>query len=269
MYRTNIKVKQNLDFSCRNKPYIIKNYGKDWYAYRNWTFKYIEELDKNLEINTVKGNAVIGDHELHKIKLKDYIKNIRADNTETYLSTFYLFKHFPELKKHIEYSNIKNNSIFYHLLAWIGPSGTITGFHADWSENINIQIKGSKNWFISSPEHNDKMYINDRFERISTTSNIDLQCLDEDKYPLFEKENVIKVRVEAGDAIYIPRGWWHYVESLEPSISVSIHYWRLGLVFNDLLFELLKVFIHDVGLFKKNNCACHTYDEYGKRVKRG
>ena len=113
------------------------------------------------------------------------------------------------------------------------------------------------------------MYINDRFERISITSQIDLQNLNDANFPLFRKVKVIKVTVDEGDAIYVPRGWWHYVESLEPSISVSVHYWRLGPVFKDLIVELFKVFLHDVGLFKKDNCACHTYNNKGKRIKRG
>ena len=75
--------------------------------------------------------------------------------------------------------------------------------------------------------------------------------------------------LDEGDAIYIPRGWWHYVESIEPSINVSIHYWRTVNFFRDLLIELLKVFLHDIGLYKKNNCSCHSLDKYGKRLKRG
>ena len=73
-----------------------------------------------------------------------HIANIIANDTNAYLTTFYLFKKFPNLKKHIEYQNIKDNSVICQLLGWIGPSGTITGFHADWSENINVQIKGKK-----------------------------------------------------------------------------------------------------------------------------
>jgi len=269
MYTTNIQIKNDIDFSIKHEPYVIKNYAQKWYAFKNWTFKYFEDLDHLLTINTVIGNATVGKHEIINIKLKDYIKNIVADNTDSYLTTFYLFKYFPELKKHIKYDNIKKNCIFYHLLAWIGPSGTITGFHADWSENLNVQIKGKKNWYLASPEYNDKMYINDRFERISITSQIDLQNLNDANFPLFRKVKVIKVTVDEGDAIYVPRGWWHYVESLEPSISVSVHYWRLGPVFKDLIVELFKVFLHDVGLFKKDNCACHTYNNKGKRIKRG
>ena len=155
------------------------------------------------------------------------------------------------------------------MLGWIGPAGTITGFHCDWSENINVQIKGKKIFYLVNPKYNENMYISDRFERISWTSQIDLKNLNQEQFPLFKKVELIKVVLEEGDGIYIPRGWWHYVESLEPSINISIHYWRIGNFFRDLLIELTKVFFHDIGVYKKNNCSCHTKNTDGKRVKRG
>ena len=269
MNYSDIQISSSIDFNTTNKPYLIKNYAKDWYACKNWSFEYLKNLDSNLPVNAIIGNATSGEKEAVSIKFKDYIANIISNDTNAYLTTFYLFKKFPNLKKHIEYQNIKDNSLICHLLGWIGPSGTITGFHADWSENINVQIKGKKIFYLVSPEYNKYMYINERFERISATSLVELKNFDETKFPLFKKAKLIKVILEDGDAIYIPRGWWHYVESLAPSISVSVHFWRLGSFFKDLVPESAKVFLHDIGLYKKNNCSCHTYNNEGKRIKRG
>jgi len=55
-----------------------------------------------------------------------------------------------------------------------------------------------------------------------------MKSLDKKKFPLFEESEIIKVALEAGDTIYLPRGWWHCVESLEPSINVSVHYWKFS-----------------------------------------
>ena len=60
-----------------------------------------------------------------------------------------------------------------------------------------------------------------------------------------------------------------YVESLTPSIGISCHYWATGGFFRDLIPETLKVFLHDMGIYKRINCACHVLDKNGKRVKRG
>jgi len=263
-----IQKNTKLDFKVINRPYLIKHYAKDWYACKNWSFEFLKNLDPNLKVNAVVGNMYSGEKKFVSIKFEDYIKKIISTDTNAFLSTFHLFDKFPDLKKHINYQNIKKNSIIYNLLSWIGPKSTITGFHADWAENINIQIKGKKIFYLVSPKYNKNMYPSGKFERFSTGSLVDLKSYDKNKFPLFEESEIIKVILEAGDAIYLPRGWWHYVESLEPSINVSIHYWKLSGIFRDLIIGLLKMFFHNIGLYKKYNCACHTFNEKGERLLR-
>ena len=123
-------------------------------------------------------------------------------------------------------------------------------------------------FYLVSPENDKNMYISDKFERISKTSLIDLTNVDYDKFPLFSKVKIYKFILKPSDAIFIPHGWWHYVESLEPSINISIHYWTLKDLFGKLPMELTKVFLHDIGLYKKNNCACHQL-ENNRLIKRG
>ena len=265
-----IEIKKKLDVDYKSNPYVVKKYAKNWVASKKWTFKYLKNMKgSNILVNTVKGNAADTKGKIKSIKFKDYIEKITSKNTKSYLSTFYLFRYFPDLRNDLDYSYIKSKSLVCHLLSWIGPKGSITGFHCDWSENINIQIKGNKNFYLVSPKYNNKMYISDKFERISWTSKVDLKKIKKNNFPLFKKAKVIKVRLNEGDLIYIPRGWWHYVESLSPSIGISFHFWNWFYFFRDLLFETSLVLLHDIGLYKKNNCSCHSLDQFGKRLKRG
>jgi lysine-specific demethylase 8 len=72
--------------------------------------------------------------------------------------------------------------------------------------------------------------------------------------------------LQPGDMLFIPRGWWHYVRSLDKSISVSnIGYDAKGLVV-DLLSHRIKQLLHDIGLYRVP-CTCH-YERNGKRVRR-
>ena len=64
-------------------------------------------------------------------------------------------------------------------------------------------------------------------------------------------------RVEAGDALFIPKGTWHAVVALEPSISLAV----FGLtpaevVINGGLAELKRL-LHNLRLYRWGNCACH------------
>ena len=98
MNYSDIQISSSIDFNTTNKPYLIKNYAKDWYACNNWSFKYLKNLDSNLSVNAIIGNATSGEKEAVSIKFKDYIANIISNDTNAYLTTFYLFKKFPNLK---------------------------------------------------------------------------------------------------------------------------------------------------------------------------
>ena len=236
--------KKKLNLNYKDTPYVVKNYANGWKASKKWTFNYLRNIKgSNLKVNTVRGNATLGEGKITSIPFKKYISQIISNKNKTYLTTFYLFKKFPRLINDINYDYIKSSSIFCHVLSWIGPKNSITGFHCDWSENINVQVRGEKIFYVVSPKFNKYMYINNKFERISTTSAVDLKKINSNKFPLFKKAQVIKVHLKKGDLIYIPRGWWHYVKSLKPSIGVSFHFWNLKDTFRDFDLHLANFFI--------------------------
>ena len=262
-----IKTEDKIDFKNKNEPYLVKNYAKNWKAYKDWSFEYLKNLNSDLSVNTILGNYS-EKMEIVPLKFKDYIEKVISQETKSYLAVFHLFKAFPQLKEHINYENVKKNSVHCNILSWIGPKGAITGFHADWSENINISIKGKKNFYLVSPKYNEFMYPSKKFERATILSNVNLKDVDENKFPLFKKAKITKVILEEGDALYIPRGWWHYAESLTPTINVSFHYWNLFNFFRDMVIEISKMLLHNIGLYKKYNCTCHSYNEKGERFVR-
>ena len=262
-----IKTEDKIDFKNKNEPYFVKNYAKNWKAYKDWSFEYLKNLNSDLTVNTILG-SYSEKMEIVPLKFKDYIEKVISQKTKSYLAVFHLFKAFPQLKEHINYENVKKHSVHCNVLSWIGPKGAITGFHADWSENINISIKGKKKFYLVSPKYNEFMYPSKKFERATILSNVNLKDVDESKFPLFKKAKIIKVILEEGDALYIPRGWWHYAESLTPTINVSFHYWNLFNFFRDMVIEISKMLLHNIGLYKKYNCTCHSYNEKGERFVR-
>ena len=52
-------------------------------------------------------------------------------------------------------------------------------------------------------------------------SQVDPEHLDVRKFPRFLDASVFTCVVEPGDVLYIPRGWWHYLRSESPSISIN------------------------------------------------
>jgi lysine-specific demethylase 8 len=57
----------------------------------------------------------------------------------------------------------------------------------------------------------------------NNSSQVDLDNPDTHQFPLFGTAKYIDCVLEAGQMLYIPPGWWHYVKSL--SVSFSVSFW--------------------------------------------
>jgi lysine-specific demethylase 8 len=54
---------------------------------------------------------------------------------------------------------------------------------------------------------------------------VDIDQPDHDMHPAFASAACVECVVGPGDLLYIPPMWWHYVKSLEPSMSCSF-WWK-------------------------------------------
>ena len=105
---------------------------------------------------------------------------------------------------------------------WMGPAGTVTPLHADYDDNIFVQIWGSKRIFLAPPHHDAFLYPVEA-NALLFGSPFDPEAPDFDRYPLARQAALLKITVEPGDLLYVPAGWYHQVRSL--SFSLSSNRW--------------------------------------------
>jgi lysine-specific demethylase 8 len=253
-----------------NSPLLMRKVTANWPAMKKWSFDFFASLSLPKRVFLEMNNVLQGGGQYEVMEYGDYIRRIADDNGQNtpkgYLSVFKVFTAFPELRSDVDFSLLSQFKVKNTAKGWIGPAGTVTGYHVDWGDNVLAQICGRKEVRLVSPQDSKYMYPSKRFDQGTMSSEMDVDNYDADRFSLFAKATEYRVIIHPGEMLFIPRGWWHHVRSLDKSISVSnISYDAKGVVV-DLLSERVKQVLHDVGLYRVP-CTCHI-EQNGKRVRR-
>tara|TARA_R110002167_G_scaffold10353_6_gene47660 strand:- start:1115 stop:1951 length:837 start_codon:yes stop_codon:yes gene_type:complete len=249
------------NYFYKKKPVLIKGLAKDWGASKSWDFDFFLNLEDDKEIQLLSENFIQDDNRYKKATFKDYIQKLKdaeqnKGTVKDYLTTLDIFKSFPHLTSDVDFSLFEQQTKTNEVTAWIGPSGTISGFHADTANNMYAQIKGKKMFIICSTKFNENMYPSDKHIFEAVASHVDINNFDPEKYPKFMDSEFIKVILEPGDVMFLPQKYWHYVQSLDTSISISNFGYTNFEAYTLKIFERVKHSLHKRGYYKAKNCFC-------------
>ncbi len=146
---------------------------------------------------------------------------------------------------------------------FLGPANTVTGLHNDFPHNWFCQFRGVKEFMLFAPDQSAHLHPARKYDWGATLSEINVSRLHEDgeqranQLASFEKASGIYARVEAGDALFIPKRTWHSVVSLEPSISLGVFGLTPYEVASGGAWATLRDWAHHLRLFRWGNCTCH------------
>ncbi|XP_064426188.1 HSPB1-associated protein 1 isoform X3 [Mirounga angustirostris] len=136
---------------------------------------------------------------------------------------------------------------------WIGSMGAHTPCHLDsYGCNLVFQVQGRKRWHLFPPEDTPFLYpTRIPYEESSVFSKINVVNPDLKRFPQFCKARRHMVTLNPGQVLFVPRHWWHYVESIDP-VTVSINSW----------IELVEETSHEVNCRYLNRAVSALFDHY-------
>lgn len=115
-------------------------------------------------------------------------------------------------------------------MIWIGTKGNITPLHYDRCHGILCQLHGSKRVTFFRPKDTRSLYQRTAESGFSHTSRLCVEKLmnpdtvEEElrKFPNAARAKPYTCMLKQGDCVYIPPGYWHTVEHLENSVSITL-----------------------------------------------
>lgn len=217
------------NYILAEKPVILDNCISHWPAITKWQDQnYFIKLAGLRTVAIELGRDYTDSKWTQKLMtIEEFIKNhIYNNNGMTgYLAQYQLFDQIPELKKDIiepEYCCFSDNNSSVDIMAWYGPRGTVSPLHHDPKKNLLAQVVGEKLIFLFSPDESEKLYPHSH-ELLGNTARVDPRQPDLEKYPKYKEIKGHYCILKAGQMLYIPPKWWHFVESL--SVSFSVSFW--------------------------------------------
>ena len=110
---------------------------------------------------------------------------------------------------------------------WLGHASTVACHH-DNSDNLACVVAGRRRFTLFPPEAIGDLYVGP-IDHNMAGQPVGLAvgaAADDPRYPRFAaaRARATTVELEPGDALYLPKLWWHQVEALSP-INVLVNYW--------------------------------------------
>ena len=111
---------------------------------------------------------------------------------------------------------------------WLGHPSNVSA-HYDVFENVACVVAGRRRFTLYAPETLGKLYVGP-IDNTMAGQPVSLAAAasptDAGQFPLFEevRDQALTAELRPGDALFVPKLWWHQVESLAP-FNGLINYW--------------------------------------------
>jgi ribosomal protein L16 Arg81 hydroxylase len=211
-----------------NRPVVIRGLMRGWKALRVWTPDYFAKNFGNctVEINRARNRdphyARNFARNNAKISMKEYVGMLQSggETNDYYIEGRNsllnrrpfrrLLSHFACPEGFLDPRHVRRKAGM-----WFGPKGTISPLHHDAANGMLAQIYGRKQIKLIPPFETRNLCNHECF------SDIDLEKIDYQKFPSMKGVTILDAILEPGDFVFVPIGWWHWVKSLDVSISLS------------------------------------------------
>lgn len=224
-------------YYSRNLPVILTDAIQHWPALQKWSPQYFKQTVGTQEIevqfNREQDPLFERNSIQHKTKMQmnDFVDLIEqtqrsnnfymtANNAKASQSSLaVLFQDLDHFHGYTDHTQVSDRSFI-----WFGPKGAFTPLHHDLTNNFLVQIYGRKKVTLIPAMQTPHLY-NDVavFSKIADPHRPDIL----ESFPDFAHCSKIECILNAGDTLFIPLGWWHCVESLDISISVSFTHFNI------------------------------------------
>ena len=207
-------------YVVKNRPVILRGAASRWATGELWTEAYLRQRcgERTLTVRSAESAAFHGEtgYATATLTVNELLDAIGSTSPVgaplPYAAQVPLRTALPELDADARPPPAHLAALGARMrgapAAYIG-GGSTTPLHFDALENLLVVVRGRKEVTLWHPQHTPLLYPRDD-GAAAIFSRADIYHPDFDAFPLLRDALPLGLRAElaAGDALYLPRGWW-------------------------------------------------------------
>ena len=205
------------EFWTRSRPLHLRESAREMRAVREWSFEDLAQRfgAVEVEVNTKRDEATRRAHTERvssQMRLGDFLRACHEPTNAHYIVSRNglfgmealrpLWADLDPLPPFLDSPEPPRGASL-----WVGPAGTLSPLHFDPHNVLLVQVVGRKHVWLVPPD-SDAIY-----------EGLDGYYAEHDAR---EVEGALEIVVEAGEALFVPVGWFHQVEALDASMTLSL-----------------------------------------------
>ena len=208
------------------KPVVIERFIEDWPAYTKWNLDYIKEVAGEKMVPLYDNRPVHHDdgfNEPHaSMKMKDYIDLLKSEPTKLRIFLWNALKEVPILQKDYSYPDFGVRLLKGFPMLFFGGKDSYTFMHhdIDFSNIFHFHFNGKKEIILFDQKQNKHLYKIPH--SLITREDIDFSNPDIKKWPNLLNAKGYTTKLNHGETLYMPEGYWHYMKYITPGFSMSL-----------------------------------------------
>jgi lysine-specific demethylase 8 len=215
----------------RATPVVIANVAASWPASTRWTLPALRErfADTKVQLMRAPGGRVDyagrGGTTYDASTIGRYVEALAAGATDPgYLVTMWE-ELPPDLRADVLWPAICGAARWSQSTLWFGPEGIVSPMHFDVPDNLYVVVRGRKRFTLVAPKDSWNVRPRSLLSGQAQYAEVDPERAEGDARYAGARPWVAELG--AGDALYIPRFWWHHARGLELTLAVNF-WWANG-----------------------------------------
>jgi len=208
------------------KPVIIEDAITDWPAYEQWSFDYIRKVAGDKTVPLYDDRPVDhkdGFNEPHAtMNMAEYIDLLERKPTKFRIFLWNLLKEVPALQNDFKNLDLGLSILKGLPMLFFGGQKSYTFMHydIDLANIFHIHFQGEKRVVLFDQKQTEFMYKVPH--SLIVREDIDFANPDYEKWPGLRLVNGFDGTLKHGDVLYMPEGYWHYMQYKSAGFSMSL-----------------------------------------------